>query len=112
MATKKVISHIQLTSHPGRYEPLPIQWGASTALERGPVVGTLSDPSKRNVIGTHSGSYAVYRALPVAAEALDPEHRPDFTDTTPWHAIALARHQPHRPPRLQCWQPDTQRSRP
>lgn len=88
MTTKKrVISHIKLTSHPGQHRPLPIRWGAGSPPERGPVVGTLSDPSKRNVIGTHSGSYAVYRALAVAARALDPEHRPDFTDTTPWHAI-------------------------
>ena len=56
-------------------------------MKRGPVIGTLSDPDKRNVIGTHSGSYSVYRALAVAARVLDPEHRPDFTDTSPWHAI-------------------------
>lgn len=79
--------HIKLTSHPGQTKPLPIRWGAKDPRERGPVVGTLSDPSKRNVIGTHSGSYAVYRALAVAASALDPEHRPDFSHTAPWHAI-------------------------
>ena len=87
MPTKKQVSHIKLTSHPGQTKPVPIQWGAPTAAERGPVVGTLSDPQKRNVIGTHSGSYAVYRALAVAAKALDPEHKPDFTDTSPWHPI-------------------------
>ena len=87
MSTKKQVSHIKLTSHPGQTKPIPIRWGAPTAAERGPVVGTLSDPQKRNVIGTHSGSYAVYRALAVAAKALDPEHKPDFTDTSPWHAI-------------------------
>lgn len=88
MSTKKqVINHIKLTSHPGHVKPLPIRWGAKSPRERGPVVGTLSDPSKRNVIGTHSGSYAVYRALAVAASVLDPDHRPDFTDTAPWHPI-------------------------
>ena len=88
MATKKqVISHIKLTSHPGQTKPLPIRWGAKDPQERGPIVGTLSDPSKRNVIGTHSGSYAVYRALAVAANVLDPEHQPDFTDTAPWHPL-------------------------
>ncbi len=81
------MKHIKLTSHPGQTQPVPIQWGAESAEARGPVIGTLSDPSRRNVIGTHSGSYAVYRALAVAAEALDPEHRPDFTDTAPWHAL-------------------------
>ncbi|GMR23181.1 MAG: GTP cyclohydrolase II [Acidobacteriota bacterium] len=88
MSTKKrVITHIKLTSHPGPTKPLPIHWGAQDPQVRGPVVGTLSDPSKRNVIGTHSGSYAVYRALAVAANVLDPEHRPDFTDTAPWHPL-------------------------
>ena len=37
------------------------------ALERGPIVGTTGNRSQRNVIGTHSGSYGVYRALAVAA---------------------------------------------
>ena len=88
MSTKKQVnSHIRLTSHPGQTKPLPIQWGARDPRERGPVIGTLSDPSKRNVIGTHSGSYAVYRALAVAANVLDPEYRPDFTHTAPWHPI-------------------------
>lgn len=38
-------------------------------------------------MGTHSGSYSVYRALAVAAGVLDPEHVPDLTDTTPPVAI-------------------------
>ncbi len=85
-------SHIQLASHPGHgAAPTPIRWGAPTAKERGPIIGTLNDPEKRNVIGTHSGSYSVYRALAVAARLLDPHHRPDFTNTAPWHAIG-----PHR----------------
>jgi GTP cyclohydrolase II len=56
-------------------------------MERGPVIATLSDPSRRNVVGTHSGSYAVYRALAVAAGVLDPDYKPDLTDTSPTDAI-------------------------
>jgi len=81
------MKHIKLTSHPGQTTPIPLQWGAASPEARGPVIGTLSDASKRNVIGTHSGSYAVYRALAIAASSLDPEHVPDFTDTAPWHPI-------------------------
>src|ERR1044071_4414423 len=35
------------------------------------------------VIGSHGGSYAVYRALAVSAGALDPIRRPDLTNTHP-----------------------------
>src|SRR5690348_10581139 len=81
--------HIRLISHPGAYgvNPVPIHWGAATPAERGPLIGTLGDPSLRNVIGSHSGSYTVYRALAVAAGALDPEHQADLTDTRPTHVI-------------------------
>lgn len=81
--------HIKLTSHPGSHgpPPVPISWGAKNSAERGPVIGTLTEPEKRNVIGTHSGSYAVYRALAIAAQVLDPEHKPDLTDTSPLHPI-------------------------
>ena len=76
--------HIRLTSHP---EPgalrFPIQWGAATARERGPIIGTVSQPQDRNVIGSHGGSYAVYRALAVSSGALDPIRRPDLTNTYP-----------------------------
>jgi GTP cyclohydrolase II len=41
----------------------------------------------RNVIGTHSGSYSVYRALAVAAGALSRDHRADLTDTSPTDII-------------------------
>ena len=83
-------SHIVLTSHPqGRSggQALPIRWGASTAAERGPVVASLTNPAQRNAIGTHSGAYALYRALAVASGRLDRDHRPDFTDTAPAEAI-------------------------
>ncbi|MDT5001599.1 MAG: hypothetical protein QOK12_3704, partial [Mycobacterium sp.] len=71
----------------GGYGALPIVWGAPTAAERGPVVGTTTQRSHRNVIGTHSGSYSVYRALAVAAGALSREHRADLTNTAPTDVI-------------------------
>jgi GTP cyclohydrolase II len=77
--------HIRLTSHPDPHAKLrfPIHWGAATARERGPVIGTVSRPHDRNVIGTHGGSYALYRALAVSSGALDPIRRPDLTNTHP-----------------------------
>src|SRR5262245_17697485 len=77
--------HIVLTSHPGRFgaQPIPIQWGHAEPLQRGPVIATLTQIGQRNVIGTHAGSYAVYRALAVASGALQSTHRPDLTDTAP-----------------------------
>jgi GTP cyclohydrolase II len=77
--------HIRLTSHPepGAKLQFPIKWGAPTARERGPIIGTVSRPQDRNVIGSHGGSYAVYRALAVSAGALDPIRRPDLTNTFP-----------------------------
>jgi GTP cyclohydrolase II len=81
---KNASKHIVLTSHPasGR-KPLPILWGAASAADRGPVIGTVTHAGHRNVIGSHSGSYGVYRALAVAAGRLDPEHVPDLTNTSP-----------------------------
>ena len=77
--------HIRLTSHPepGAKLRFPIKWGAATARERGPIIGTVSQPQDRNVIGSHGGSYAVYRALAVSSGALDPIRRPDLTNTHP-----------------------------
>ena len=77
--------HIRLTSHPepGAKLPFPIRWDAKTARGRGPVIGTVSRPHDRNVIGSHGGSYAVYRALAVSSGALDPIRRPDLTNTFP-----------------------------
>ena len=77
--------HIRLTSHPGQGTNVapPIAWGAADPQLRGPVVGSTSSRSQRNVIGTHSGSYGVYRALAVAAGNLERGHRADLTDTSP-----------------------------
>ena len=80
---------IVLTSHPGGHgpKPIPIVWGAADAAVRGPLVATVTNRAHRNVIGTHSGSYSVYRALAVAAGALDPLRKPDLTNTSPTHAL-------------------------
>jgi GTP cyclohydrolase II len=77
--------HIRLTSHPdpSAKPRFSIRWGAANARERGPIIGSVSRPQDRNVIGTHGGSYSVYRALAVSAGALDPLRRPDLTNTQP-----------------------------
>ncbi|HEY0102391.1 MAG TPA: hypothetical protein VGB60_02885, partial [Brevundimonas sp.] len=57
-------SHIRLNSHPGGGTAgrFPLNWGAPTAQERGPVIGTVNSGSDRNAIGAHGGAYSVYRA--------------------------------------------------
>ncbi|HZF79187.1 MAG TPA: GTP cyclohydrolase II [Rubrivivax sp.] len=77
--------HIRLTSHPGQGSSAApaVLWGAADPLQRGPIVGSTSSRGQRNVIGTHSGSYGVYRALAVAAGSLTRAHRADLTDTAP-----------------------------
>lgn len=81
--------HIRLTSHPspGPSGAPAIHWGAADALERGPIVGTTTTRHQRNVVGTHSGSYGVYRALAVAAGNLPKGHRADLTNTSPTDEI-------------------------
>lgn len=81
---KKPLAHIRLTSHPDKQREAPrIVWGAPDARERGPIIGTLTDASRRNAIGAHSGSYSLYRALAVASGTLNPVHVPDLTNTSP-----------------------------
>ncbi len=76
--------HIRLHSHPiGGEKPPAVDWGAATAQQRGPVVATLTDAKKRNAIGSHSGAYALYRALAVASGSLHPLHKADLTNTAP-----------------------------
>jgi GTP cyclohydrolase II len=79
--------HIRLTSHSAGLDAPPIRWDAPTAAERGPLIGTTTKRAHRNVIGTHSGSYSVYRALAVAAGALSRQHRADLTDTAPTDVV-------------------------
>ncbi len=86
MSQKSLVQkHIVLTSHPPSRQrrAAGVDWGAPTPAERGPVIGTLTNPGERNVIGAHAGAYALYRALAVAAGSLDPVHRADLTDTAP-----------------------------
>ena len=86
MTSQNRTSHIRLTSHP---EPgsaatrFPIHWGAATPEERGPVIASTTNPTDRNVIGAHGGSYSVYRALAISARAMNPAQRPDLTNTYP-----------------------------
>ncbi len=79
------VRHIRLTSHPGQgASGAPaIRWGDPDPLRRGPIVGSTTNRSQRNVVGTHSGSYGVYRALAVAAGNLTRGHRADLTNTAP-----------------------------
>ncbi|MET0455595.1 MAG: GTP cyclohydrolase II [Mycobacterium sp.] len=85
--SKSGAGHIRLTSHSGGVGALKIRWDAPTATERGPVIGTTTSRGNRNVIGTHSGSYSVYRALAVASGALSREHRADLTNTAPTDVV-------------------------
>lgn len=82
---RRAVKPIVLTSHPSTRTPLayPINWGEREPKRRGPIIGTLTNSDHRNCIGTHSGSYSVYRALAVAAGSLDPLHVPDLTNTAP-----------------------------
>ena len=80
-----VSRHIVLTSHPSRFGPKPISinWGTADPMKRGPIIATLTKQAHRNVIGSHSGNYSVYRALAVASGVLQSDHRADLTDTSP-----------------------------
>ena len=86
MTRSNKTTHIRLTSHP---EPgvaarrFPLNWDAESPAERGPVIGTVTRPGDRNVIGAHGGAYGLYRALAVSAGALNPKIRPDLTNTAP-----------------------------
>jgi len=81
--------HIVLTSHPSHSSKkiMPLHWGEIDPLKRGPIIGTLTNSTHRNVIGTHSGSYSVYRALAIASGSLHADHRADLTNTSPSEAI-------------------------
>lgn len=81
--------HIRLNSHPGAgtESRFPLNWGAATARERGPVVGTVNAGSDRNAIGAHGGAYSVYRALAVSSGAMSANNRPDLTNTAPTNVM-------------------------
>jgi hypothetical protein len=80
-------SRVVLTTYPKQIgiKPLPLDWGAADALQRGPVTVSRAPSTigRRNAIGAHGGSYSIYYALAVASRELDADHRPDFTNTEP-----------------------------
>jgi GTP cyclohydrolase II len=76
-------THVVLSSHSNQFDAVRINWGARDPLVRGPIIGTISNKTDRNVIGTHGGSYTVYRALSIASGHFPADHRPDLTDTDP-----------------------------
>jgi GTP cyclohydrolase II len=77
-------SHIRLNSHPEpRAHRWQLRWGAATPAERGPVIGSVTRSQDRNVIGTHGGSYSLYRALAVSSGAMSGLQRPDLSNTEP-----------------------------
>ena len=75
--------HVILATHQGlKYpESLTLKWGAKDPMERGPVVASQTNPRARNAIGSHSGSYTVFRALSIASGKYSPSHRPDLHNT-------------------------------
>lgn len=87
--TGKRVDHIRLTSH-AIETPIKapqIRWFAESPLERGPVIGTISDKQQRNCIGSHSGSYTIYRALSIASGKYPTAHRPDLANTQPTEMV-------------------------
>jgi GTP cyclohydrolase II len=76
-------NHVILATHSNlKYkETVPVNWGAKTPLERGPVVASLTNAKVRNAIGAHSGSYTVYRALSIASGKFPSLHKPDLNNT-------------------------------
>jgi GTP cyclohydrolase II len=93
MHTPNKTGHIRLTSHPepgATAERRKIAWGASTAAARGPVIGSVTRPGDRNVIGAHGGAYGLYRALAISSGAMNPLARPDLSNTAP--AVRIGPH--------------------
>lgn len=76
-------NHVILTSHKNQiFKEVPtVKWGAKTAKERGPIIATISEKDNRNAIGTHSGSYTVYRALSIAKGEFPSDHKSDLNNT-------------------------------
>ena len=81
----KRTSHVILTSHSNQVfkDSLPINWGEKDPKKRGPIIATISEKDNRNAIGSHSGSYTVYRAMSIASGAFPQDHKPDLENTEP-----------------------------
>jgi GTP cyclohydrolase II len=75
--------HVVLATHSNlKYpESLTLDWGNADPLKRAPVVASQTNPKARNAIGSHSGSYTIYRALSVASGKYPPTHKPDLHNT-------------------------------
>ncbi|KAI9677572.1 MAG: hypothetical protein M1817_006526, partial [Caeruleum heppii] len=88
------ISRIILTTYPGQsgINPISVNWGHRDPLSRGPVVVSRNQSTvrRRNAIGAHGGSYAIYHALAVASSEIKIDHMPDFTNTEP--AVSIGPH--------------------
>ena len=82
-------AHIILTSHVNQLSQTPIEvnWAAKSPKKRGPIVGTISEQNLRNAIGSHGGSYTVYRALSIASGHFPKEHKPDLENTYPTEPV-------------------------
>ncbi|RSL91464.1 Uracil-regulated protein 1 [Fusarium ambrosium] len=84
-------SRIILTTYPKQIgiKPLPMDWGNSDPLKRGPIVVSRAASTIRRRNGSFNGardvggSYSIYYALAVASNELNSDHRPDFTNTEP-----------------------------
>lgn len=80
-------NRVVITTYPSSFgvNAVPLNWGASTAQERGPVVVSRNSNThhRRNAIGAYSGSYSIYRALAMATSDLPYNHQPDFTNAEP-----------------------------
>lgn len=75
--------HVILTSHSEQLykDVLKIKWGEKDPQVRGPVIASHTDIDNKNAIGSHSGSYTVYRALSIAAGHFPAAHKPDLENT-------------------------------
>lgn len=79
----KKSAHVVLATHANHVykDTLSIHWGAKNPKMRGPVIASLTNEHQRNAIGTHSGSYTVYRALSIASKQYPIDHKPDLHNT-------------------------------
>ncbi len=85
---EQAYERLVLTTYPNQVgiQPIPLNWGAKTAEERGPILASRHQGMNlkhRNAIGAYSGSYCIYHALAVASGSMPSGHRPDFQLTEP-----------------------------
>ncbi|CAG9956849.1 unnamed protein product [Clonostachys rosea f. rosea IK726] len=95
--SEKFKDRIVLTTYPGQsvVDPVELNWGNADPEKRGPILVSRSKETlkKRNAIGAHGGSYAIYNALAIAAGDLPPNFRPNFENTQPTF----------QPPQQEAW---------